>query len=325
MKYIDFHCDTLCIALSQNKEDLTALDKTMVNLEKLKIGGCMAQFFAIFMLPEQGWEAFTAAVPDDDTYIAALRQILHETAQRCPEYFALAHNARELEENERQGKLSAFLTLEDGRAVQGSLERLENFYTMGIRLISLTHNKANCLGFPNSPDFQQMQRGLTDFGKDAVRRMNELGMLVDVSHLSDGGFWDVVKVSKAPFIASHSNCRSIGPHPRNLTDAMIHALADHGGVAGLNFYPAFLDWDTQSQQSRAALIARQARYMADQGGIGCVALGTDFDGMEGNLEIDGPDKLYLLWDALKKEGFGEDDIERIAWKNAKRLLQDVLK
>lgn len=324
MNYIDLHCDTLMMAFYGKKDDLYQLDRTMVDVCRLKEGKCLAQFFAMFMLPPRMLERLGDAYPGDLGYIDFCRKTLLSTIEKHPEDMALALSAADLERNAAQGKVSAFLTFEDGRAVEGSMEKLERFYDMGVRLISLTWNQSNCFGHPNSADPAAMALGLTDFGKDAVARMNELGMLVDVSHLSDGGFWDVVNVTKKPFVASHSNCRAIAPHQRNLTDEMIRALADKGGVAGLNFCPQFLNRDVECKVERVEDIVRNARYMADKGGVDCVALGTDFDGIHGELEVGSPTQMHLLFDALKKAGFTECEVEKIAWRNALRVIRDTL-
>lgn len=293
----------------------------MVDLERLRRGGCMAQFFAIFM-PPPGYQG--PPLPEDEAYIALLRDVLLETVRLHPEALALAGNAGELEDNRRAGKVSALLTLEDGRAVDGRLENLERFYGMGIRLISLTWNHANCFGAPNSRDPEVMGQGLTAFGRDGVVRMEELGMLVDVSHLSDGGFWDVAELVKGPFAASHSNCRALTPHPRNLTDEMIRAVADHGGVVGLNFAPEFVAAPGEAVECTAERLAVHARHLANHGGIECVALGSDLDGISGKIEVDEPEKLGVLFAALDRAGFREEEIERIAMGNALRVIRDVL-
>jgi membrane dipeptidase len=228
-----------------------------------------------------------------------------------------------IEENLNLGKMSGILTFEDGRAIAGKLENLDAYYKKGIRLISLTWNGENCFGYPNSKDSETMGKGLKPFGKDAVRRMNELGMVVDVSHLSDGGFWDVAEISQKPFAASHSNCRALSPHQRNLTDDMIRTIAQKGGVAGLNFGPEFLNADAVSKNSTAALISTHARHMIDVGGIDCVALGTDFDGINGSLEISGVEKMSLLLDQFHRDGLADDAIEKIAWKNTLRVFKDI--
>ena len=220
--------------------------------------------------------------------------------------------------------MSGLLTFEDGRVIAGKLDNLDAYYKKGIRLISLTWNQENCFGFPNSTNPSIMERGLKDFGKDAVRRMNELGILVDVSHLSDGGFWDVVAISKKPFVASHSNSRDICPHVRNLTAEMIRALADKGGVAGINFGPEFIHPDKEKGKSNLEIMGRQIKELIKQGGTDCVALGSDFDGIEGDVEISSVDKVPLLFDYLHREGFSDDTIEKIAWRNIMRVMNDVL-
>lgn len=324
MKYIDLHCDTLMGAFFAKKTDLGRMEKASIDLERLKKGDCMAQFFAIFLPSLTMREKMDSKLPDDETYIRELHTIFCNTLEKYPEDISFAGNATQLAENHRAGKVSAFLTIEDGRSVNGDMANLERYYNMGVRLISLTWNHANCFGFPNSTDPEIMGRGLTEFGKDAVVRMNELGMLVDVSHLSDGGFWDVAEISRKPFVASHSNCRALGAHQRNLTDEMIRALADRGGVAGINFASQFLTKDVNYHVSRISDLVAHACHLKNKGGIECVALGTDFDGISCELEVTGPDQMYLLFDAMKKAGFTEGEIEKIAYQNAQRVIADVL-
>ena len=220
--------------------------------------------------------------------------------------------------------MSAVLTMEDGRAVQGKLENLKRYYDMGFRALSLTWNYHNCFGAPNSKDPAVMAQGLTDFGKEAVEYMQELGIAIDVSHLSRGGFWDVAKICKKPFIATHSNAYELSPHQRNLKDEQIKALAAAGGVTGLNFCPQFLQPDTVSNVSTAELLAKHARHIADVGGVDVVGIGSDFDGIEGKLEISDASKMQMLADALLKEKFTYDEIEKIFYKNVLRALGDII-
>jgi membrane dipeptidase len=247
--------------------------------------------------------------------------------ERHGDIAAPALSAEDVEQYRKAGKMSGLLTFEDGRPVDGKIENLERWYKEGIRLITLTWNGDNCFGYPNSDDKALMEKGLKPFGKEAVRRMNDLGIIVDVSHLSDGGFWDAAalsKISKKPFVASHSNCRSLSPHKRNLTDEMIKALADSGGVAGLNYCPAFLNADTECKDSTLENISAHTRHLIKCGGSGCAALGSDFDGISGNLEIGSVDKVSLIFDRLREDGLSEDDIEKIAWKNALRVMKDCI-
>jgi membrane dipeptidase len=324
MKYIDFHCDTLMKAFFTKKEDLCETS-FMLDLGRLKSGGAFAQFFAIFM-PSPGIEEYfpLAGKTEDDAYIEGCIDIFNATL-RCGEgLIAPAYSAAGISANGQSGRISGLLTLEDGRAVNGDFGKLKRYYDRGIRLISLTWNHANCFGFPNSADPELMRKGLTGFGRQAVERMNDLGMMVDVSHLSDGGFADAAEISKKPFVASHSNCRAISPHQRNLSDEMIRILAQKGGVIGVNFAPEFLNKDLSKKDSTASMISLHLRHMINIGGIECAAIGSDFDGISGDLEIAGAEKMPMLFDQLKRDGLKESQIEKIAWRNALRVISDVL-
>lgn len=332
MPYVDFHCDTLMKACTAGMKHIGEFTKASVDIERLRESGAGAQFFAAFVFPKgsSGWKNLGLADLDqaegfeaEDRYISMTREILEETVKRYPEDLMFVVCGSQLEEALKQGKTAVFYTLEDGRSVGSSLEKLAYYRKMGVSLISLTWNYENCFGFPNSKEESLMNKGLKPFGKEAVEYMNELGMAVDVSHLSDGGFWDVVHISKKPFVASHSNCRALSPHPRNLTDEMIRALAEKGGVAGLNFCSNFLSPDITCTESRIADMASHIRHMANVGGIECVALGTDFDGIGGSLEIETPLQMHLLFEKLQEVGFSEEDVEKIAWKNAVRVLKEI--
>ncbi len=324
MQYIDMHCDTLMMAWRKGWADIYHRPEMMVDIKRLVQGGCRAQFFAIF-LPSPGMkERMGLAQMDDDVYIEQLGQIFRTTLEQHGDVVAQAGNLAQIRENTYAGKLSAILTMEDGRSVDGKMEKLERYYNMGVRVIGLTWNQENCFGAPNSRDATIMAKGLTDFGKDAILRMNELGMGVDVSHLSDGGFWDVVRLTKKPFFATHSNCRSLNPHPRSMTDEMIRALVDKGGVMGVNFCPAFLVQDTENTHATCEMLTAQLRHMIQVGGEDCAAIGTDFDGMNGALEIASADQMPKLFIALERAGFTAREIEKIAFANAERGIGEVL-
>ena len=320
--YIDMHCDTL-MGSAVPGFSLIRNDR-QVDFERLSRAGAMAQCFAVF-LPQRGWfSAVGLADVTDWEYIRRASGLLAGELEKAPELAAPARTAAGIGKNHRAGRVSALLTMEDGRALEGRIENLDLLYGMGFCMIALLWNHENCLGFPNSEDPAVMARGLKPFGKEAVQRMAELGMLVDVSHLSEGGFRDVAELVKGPFVASHSNARALAPHRRNLTDGQLRVLGEHGGAAGLNFYAPFLQPDCSPQGSTAALIAKHARHMANVGGVECVALGSDFDGIDGQLEIDSAERVPLLWDALRKEGFSEADVERIAWRNVLRVWKEVV-
>ncbi|MCD8337319.1 MAG: dipeptidase [Lachnospiraceae bacterium] len=253
-----------------------------------------------------------------------LTQNLRREVAEHSDIIAMARNAREIEENFRAGKMSAVLTIEDGRMVNGNMERLIALKEEGVCAIALTWNYANCFGSPNSKDSVIMNTGLTSFGKEAVEVMNDIGILIDVSHLSDGGFWDVAKLSEKSFVATHSNCRAISPHQRNLTDEMIRALARKGGVSGLNFSPDFLSPDLTSQVTRVELLADHVMHFIKIGGEDCVGLGTDFDGIEGNFEIGHPTQMHLLFEELSRRGLTQRQLDKIKSGNVLRMMRESI-
>lgn len=325
---IDMHCDTLMAAAMKNLEDLSKADLrempgNSIDFVRLHEAKAMAQCFAIFFPPREGLEKRSGLT--DEQYLSTCYQVFTQSLERNSDLILPARNADEVRRNFAAGKPSAILTIEDSRVVEGKMENIKRLYDMGVRAMSLTWNGANCFGFPNSKDPEIMNKGLTDFGKEAIVYMQELGILVDVSHLSDGGFYDVASICKKPFVATHSNCRAVCPHQRNLTDDMLKLLGDKGGVTGINFCSNFLSPNVESEDSLASDMAAHARHMADKGGIDCVALGSDFDGIGGNLEVDSPLKMGLLESELKKVGFNDDEIEKIAYKNVLRVMDEAVR
>ena len=199
---------------------------------------------------------------------------------------------------------------------------------MGVRLLTLTWNYPNELGHPNYNLYKEnTTQGLTTKGREFVDRMEELGMLIDISHLSDAGFYDVVESSKKPFVASHSNARMITPCVRNLTDDMIRKIGERGGLIGLNFCMEFLL--TQAELNASAniieAVVKHAQHIINVGGIDCLGLGSDFDGIDTNTELRGAQDMERLWDIFKKIKLSKYDIEKIFYKNAIRIFRDVLK
>lgn len=328
MRFIDMHCDSLMLSLFLDKGSTNLFDSpvTSVDFTRMRKGGQMAQFFAVFLPPAEGYAMFGMEPMEDELYIQTLRDVLLRNVAEHQDMIAMAYNAEDIQRNWADGKMSAVLTMEDGKAVNGKLEELKRFYNLGFRALSLTWNARNCFGAPNSANPRIMNEGLTPFGKDAVRYMQELGMLVDVSHLSEGGFYDVADICKKPFAATHSNSRTLCPHQRNLTDEQLRVLGDTGSVTGINFGPEFLNQDMTCKRSTAALMAKHARHIANVGGVECLGIGSDFDGITmGELEIGSCAEMGLLEQALKGEGFSEEDIEKIFYKNVLRVLKESIK
>ena len=204
---------------------------------------------------------------------------------------------------------------------------VRSLYQLGVRMLTLTWNFENEIGYPNTivktKDYDPSKNyGLKPEGIEIVREMNRVGMIVDVSHLNDDGFWDVVKYCDGPFVASHSNARAVCDHTRNMTDDMIRALADKGGVMGLNFCGDFLNPDGKS---RVADMVRHAKHIMNVGGIDVLGLGTDYDGIDGDLELDHCDKMQLLAQEMERQGFKTSEIEAIFHGNVLRLYKEVLK
>lgn len=313
--YIDMHCDTLLHTLS---EGMLYENKGMQSIELMHRAGQLCQFFAVFFLPED------ERTMEDGEYFQLMRDRLYQAVEEHQDIINIAHNYEEIQQNRRNGLSSAVLTIEDGRLVGGELEKLGFLYRQGVRVMALTWNAANCFGYPNSRDEDIRRRGLSAFGREAVEEMNRLGMIIDVSHLSDGGFYDVADLSRRPFLASHSNCRAVTPHPRNMTDDMIRRLAACGGVAGVNFCPEFVN-SRGDHTSRVEDLAAHVLHFIRVGGEECVGIGTDFDGIEGILEIAHPTQMNLLFEYLEKKGVTPRQLDKIASGNVLRVIKESMR
>lgn len=205
-------------------------------------------------------------------------------------------------------------------AIEGDLDRLEHLYAEGVRSMTLVWNYENEIGFPSqTPGFQS--KGLKKFGFEVLEKMETLGMLVDVSHLSDQGFWDIYQHAQKPFIASHSCSRSIQNHPRNLTDAMIRGIAEKGGVIGLNYFGVFLNG---TMKSTLDAMVKHAIHILNVGGSEVLALGSDFDGFKGIAEMAEISQIGKLQEALQKHGMSDSQIEKIMYCNSLRVIREIL-
>ncbi|MBO6157667.1 MAG: dipeptidase [Firmicutes bacterium] len=320
MPYIDLHCDTLLMyGLSNAEPDSLFRNQKSVDLVRMRQADCAAQFFATFM-PHPDWMHGMT----DEEFRQKLYGGLMGAITRHSDLIAFAKDYQDYRNNRAKGLMSAFLTFEDGRMIDGSFEKLQKYYTLGYRLITLTWNFANCFGYPNSTDPEIMSRGLTSFGKEAIQQMNQLGIIIDVSHLSDGGFEDVARISQKPFIASHSCCRELTPHTRNLTDPMIRTLAEKGGIIGVNFAPEFVGFGIHDKVSTVQRICDHVEHMVKVGGIDCIALGSDFDGISGELEVASPTDFEKLYRELSRRGYRPSELDKFSHGNAERILQEVL-
>lgn len=336
MKIVDMHCDTIAELLERRRggsEEGLRQNRLHVDLEKMKKGGYLLQNFALFVeLSEK---------KDPLEEVLELADLYYEQMEKNADLIRPVYRYDEIEKNARDGFMSALLTIEEGGVCKGNPAVLRILYRLGVRMMTLTWNFPNELGCPNLeqpplgkekgfvPDFRKLnkEQGLTETGFAFIEEMERLGMIVDVSHLSDAGFWDVAKAARKPFVASHSNARSVCGWVRNLDDEMIRCLAQKGGVMGLNFCPAFLT-DTKAGEeaygSIAALV-EHAKHIVRVGGEECLGLGSDYDGIRIHDELPDASYLPLLEDALKKGGFTPSQIEKIFSQNVLRLYREILK
>ncbi len=327
MKIVDMHCDTISKIWKSRRESKPqglSCNKLHVDIEKMKQSGYFVQNFAMFVDLRMDLDPFE--------YVMDLIKVFYEEILENKSSICAAKSYNEMLENERNGKMSALLTIEEGACCKGDVKRLERLYELGARMMTLTWNYPNELANPNifsdesSADGFPLfdgSRGLTETGFDFISRMEEIGMIIDVSHLSDAGFWDIAHSTKKPFVASHSNARALSGHPRNLTDDMIREIGNRGGVIGLNYYGCFLN-EKYSDVSTAERIAAHASHIANVGGIECLGLGSDFDGISGSMEMEDCSQLYKLFDALERAGFSADAIDRIAGANVLRVYKEML-
>ena len=333
MKVWDLHCDTL---YELRRAEKAGAPKSFlhndlhIDLEKLRQGDYLLQCFAAYV-------DLADPAPGADPLVSVLEEIdiFKRLMAAYPEKIAPVYTADDLERNRAEGKLSAMLTVEEGGCCKGSLGVLRQMYELGARMMTLTWNHENELASPNVvpggggdiwPCKPNTETGLKERGFEFLAEMERLHMIVDVSHLSDRGFWDIAEHGTRPFAASHSNCRALAPHCRNLTDEMIRVMAEKGGLVGLNYCSGFLDDQPRPElcRSTTALMARHAAHFKQVGGIEIIGLGSDFDGIGGKLEMGDCSKLPLLADALRKEGFTEDEVEQIFFRNAQRFFEENL-
>ena len=320
---------------------------------RMKAGGLTAEFFSVYVSGDYAKAGGSAS--------RALNQIdsVYRAAEKYPNDLVMAASTDDIRRAKKQGKIAALMGIEGGHAIENSLAALREFYRLGVRYMTLTHNNTN--DWADSSRDKPLHNGLTDFGKDVVREMNRLGMLVDVSHVSDKTMSDVLETSTAPVIASHSSAQHFSAHPRNLSDELIKKIAKNGGVIQINFYPAFLEqrnWDEDKARDarlkpeldafteqykndpRALSEAKRRLYAANPiynppytrivdhidyiknlVGIDSVGLGSDFDGVPGLPEgMSGMEDLPLVTYEMLRRGYSETDIRKVLGENLLRVF-----
>src|SRR6266481_3541988 len=238
---VDTHADTPQRFLDENYDigSTDPKDHGHISLDKAKAGNLGAEFFSIWVEPETNQGHYARHTLD-------LIDSVYEQAARHPDRMAMAFSADDIESAHRQKKLAALMGIEGGHSIENDIHLLRDYYRLGVRYMTLswsnTNEWADSSGDIDDPKVQH-HNGLTDFGKQVVLEMNRLGMMVDISHVADKTFWDVIATTKAPVIASHSSARALVGAPRNMTDEMLRAVTKNGGVVQVNFYNGFIDED----------------------------------------------------------------------------------
>ena len=333
------HCDTISRLLNlqdEGSKETLRQNTGHLDLLRMKQGDYLLQNFALFVELDR----------DQDPWkrVCRLYEFYRGELEKNGDLIGPVLRFSDIEKNTASGKMSAMLTVEEGAVCGGDLQKLKKLYDMGVRMLTLTWNFPNELGSPNfdrelgkharesqsafeayfhTPD---EKNGLTERGREFVAEMERLGMIPDVSHLSDAGFYDVLEVTKKPFVASHSDARAVSPCVRNLTDDMIRKLAERGGVMGLNYCADFLEEVSLGEKNPGTIeaVVRHAKHIAKVGGIEVLGLGSDFDGIDTHEELPGAQSMEKLWDELHKAGFTERQLDKIFYGNVLRVYCDVL-
>lgn len=308
--------------------------KTHTDIQRLKKGNVGATFFAVYVAASyvNGNHAAHRTLEMIDT-------VKHDIAGKHASDFVFTTTADGILEARKQGKMAALMGIEGGHAIEDSVRLLRTFYDLGIRYMTLTHSNNN--NWADSSGDKPKHNGLTPLGKDIVAEMNRLGMMVDISHVSDKTFWDVLATSKAPVFASHSSCRAISRIPRNMTDEMIAALGKKGGVIQINFGCEFLSqksadtsnwtnpaYDAKAPTTRATLadVVAHIDHVKRVAGIDAVGIGSDFDGVGCVPQgLDDVSKFPNLTRALLEKGYTPADIAKVYGGNLLRVMRAVEK
>ena len=356
---VDTHNDVLSY-MTDNEYDLgvSSVGKYHTDLARMKQGGLSAEFFSVYVDRKYATEGGSARRALD------MIDYVYRAAEKYPNDLMMAYSTADIRRAKKQNKIAALMGIEGGHAIEDSLMALRDFYRLGIRYMTLTHNNTN--NWADACCDTAKHNGLSDFGKDVVREMNRIGMLIDISHVSDKTMSDVLDVSTAPVIASHSSARALGDRPRNIPDDLLRRIAKNGGVVMVNFYPGFIDPKViAAAREREARLKPQldelrAKYKDDQkkfeeeqtrllaanplpatplsvlvdhfdhiakvAGVDHVGIGSDFDGIS-SLPVGMEDisKLPNLTYELLKRGYSESDVRKILGENFMRAFAQAEK
>jgi len=304
---VDAHNDTIVAHKRLGLGLGIKTDKTQLDLPRMKEGGLDVAFFAVDV---------TRALKNHLTYALDAFGFFDRELESNRTDISLVLTVKDLYEITEQGKIAALLAVENSDALEGSLNVLRMLFKLGVRSIGLTHNPRSLAA--DGVGEARTGGGLTNFGVQLIEEMNRLGVLVDLAHISERGFWDALEVSKEPVIVSHGNCKALCEHRRNLDDDQIEGLADKEGVIGVTFVPSFVHPKTPSLQRLLDHIDHIVRVA----GVDHVGIGSDFDG--GGTLLKDATELPKITEGLLKRGYSRDDVEKILGGNFIRVLSKVL-
>ena len=307
---IDLHCDTIMQLLDHPDSGDLYRNTWKIDIEKLQKAHSKVQDFALFIN--------LGKTNDPYGRYEEMRNLCTSQIHLYGEHIQHVLSYQDVESVYRSGKIGALMSIEEGGVLGGDLDKLKQAYQDGVRLITLTWNLPNGLGEPHCGE---QHKKLTSKGVEFVEAMQDLGIIVECSHLNDAGTEQLGDILDVPFVASHSNAREVTAHTRNLPDNLIKLIANKGGVIGLNFAQAFLG---TSPMSRIEDIVKHGLYLINKGGEDVIALGVDFDGIKPNTEIKDASEMHRLYDAFKEAGLSVEQCEKMFWKNADRLLKEIL-
>ena len=321
------------------------------DLDRLRQGRVGAQFFAAYVPSE--------LIADGATRFALMQiDLIHRLVDRYPDTFVFARTVADIEKAHDSGRIAALIGVEGGHAIEGSLDVLRALYDLGTRYMTLTHWKSTA--WADAATDHPLHQGLSPFGEDVVREMNRLGMLVDLSHVSDSTMMDALRITEAPVIYSHSSARALAGHTRNVPDAILPAVADNGGVVMVNFAPGFINEETRLHGERAdavidslrtgfsgdsariheafegwreenpapkatlSQVADHVDHLVEVAGIDHVGLGSDYDGIDDvPIGLEDVSRFPDLLAELLDRGYSDTDIRKLAGENFMRVMRDA--
>ncbi|MDS1029041.1 dipeptidase [Bacillota bacterium LX-D] len=309
MLIIDGHCDTILDIVNKKRRLGEKSNIGHVDLPRLREAGVNVQFFALFV---------ESIFKPHNSLLRVMQMIdtLYEEAELNAKYLNVVTTQRELKQNiEKNEQVAAIISIEGGEALEGDIGVLKCLFKLGVRSLGLTWNQRNALA--DGVGEGDNAGGLSSFGKQVVREMNDLGIIVDLAHIAEKGFWDVLDITTKPVLVSHANCKSVWNHRRNITDKQIKALAAIEGVVGVTFVPDFVG----EKPSIVKLVEHIDHICQVVGNANHVGIGSDFDGTESIVEgLEDVTKLQNLIKALEHHGFSAEDISKIMGKNMLRVL-----